>query len=144
MKSESSGVIHVLYDQDCPLCIFQMKMLTWLDWNKQLTLLPLNHPEVKNKAPELTREELLEAIHCITQEKRVFKGARCLRHIGMKLPLMFPMGIFLYTPGVIWIAERIYMLISKNRHLLSKLFGCKDACSILPSNKKGRSDSGNI
>lgn len=144
MTQRSSGIIHVLYDQDCPLCIFQMKMLTWLDWNKQLELLPLNHPKAKEKAPSLTREQLLEAIHCITEDNRIFKGARCLRFIGMKLPLMLPMGLFLYIPGVIWIAEKIYMVVSNNRHLLSRLFGCKDACAILPSNKKGRSDSGNI
>jgi len=35
----------VLYDGDCPLCIFQMKMLTWLDWFDQTALRPISDPE---------------------------------------------------------------------------------------------------
>jgi len=42
----------------------------------------------------------------------------------------------LWFPGVIWIAEKIYMWISRNRLLLSRLFGCKEACAILPARRR--------
>ena len=45
-------------------------------------------------------------------------------------------ALVLWIPGVIWIAERIYMRISRNRHLLSRIFGCKEACAIMPSRKR--------
>lgn len=139
--SDPVSAIYVLYDQECPLCTFQMKLLTWLDWRHQLILLPLADPRAGEMVPELTREQLLEAIHCIAPDGKVHRGARCLRYIGMRLPLLIPMGIVLHIPGIIWIAEKVYMMISRNRHLLSKLFGCKEACAILPSKKKGRSSS---
>ena len=28
----------VLYDGECPMCIFQMKVLSWLDWRGALAL----------------------------------------------------------------------------------------------------------
>lgn len=87
-------------------------------------------------APNLTREALLEAIHCITPGGRIYRGARCIRFVGMRLPLLTPVALFLWFPGVIWIAERIYMSISRNRHLLSKIFGCKGACAIMPQRKR--------
>lgn len=123
----------VLYDDHCPLCTFQMKVLTWLDWFNALTLLPLSNPAARVTAPQLTREDLLEAIHCVTLTGRIYRGARCLRFVGMRMPLLLPVAVFLWIPGVIWVAERIYMWISRNRHLLSRLFGCKDACAIMPA-----------
>ena len=126
----------VLYDDQCPLCTFQMKLLTWLDWLNTITLLPLSHPRAAEVAPNVTREDLLEAIHCVTPENRVYRGARCLRFVGMRMPLLVPMALFLWIPSVIWFAEKFYQWISRNRHLLSRLFGCKEACSIMPARKR--------
>jgi predicted DCC family thiol-disulfide oxidoreductase YuxK len=131
----------VLYDDECPLCAFQMRLLTWLDWFNTVSLLPISHPRAVEVAPRLTREELLEAIHCVTPDGRIYRGARCIRFVGMRLPLMIPLALFLWIPGVIWIAERVYQWISRNRHLLSRLFGCKDACAILPARQR-KNDTG--
>jgi predicted DCC family thiol-disulfide oxidoreductase YuxK len=129
----SSSKITLIYDGDCPLCRFQMKLLTWLDWFNRVRLLPIKDAEVAAIAPTLTRERLLEAIHCVTPAGRIHRGARCIRHLGLRMPLLVPLSIFLWLPGVIWIAERIYMWISRNRHLLSRWFGCGEACSIMPA-----------
>ncbi len=126
----------VLYDDQCPLCTFQMKVLTWLDWLNTITLLPLSDPNASQVAPQVTREDLMEAIHCVTPEKKIHRGARCLRFVGMRMPLLVPMALFLWIPGVIFIAEKIYQWISRNRQLLSRLFGCKEACSIMPARKR--------
>lgn len=121
----------VLYDDECSLCTFQMKILTWLDWGNQLALTPISSPLAAEIAPSLTREQLQEAIHCVTPEGRIHRGARALRFIGMRLPLMLPLALFLWIPGVILIAEILYQWISKNRYLLSRLFGCKGACDLV-------------
>ena len=46
----------VLYDSDCPLCTFQMRLVTWLDWLNKVRLVPISEPEATGIAPELTRE----------------------------------------------------------------------------------------
>lgn len=126
----------VLYDSDCPLCVFQMKMLTWLDWFHVLALVPLSDPRSQEIAPQITREDLLEAIHCVTPEGRVYRGARAIRFVGVRLPLLVPVALFLWIPGVIQLAEIVYRWVSKNRLLLSRVFGCKDACAIMPARKR--------
>jgi predicted DCC family thiol-disulfide oxidoreductase YuxK len=126
----------VLYDGECPLCTFQMKVLTWLDWFNSVKLVPIADPQATAIAPTLTREDLMEAIHCVTKEGKIHRGARCLRFVGMRMPLLIPLALILWIPGVIWIAERVYMWISRNRHLLSRVFGCKDACAIMPHRKR--------
>jgi predicted DCC family thiol-disulfide oxidoreductase YuxK len=126
----------VLFDDECPLCTFQMKVITWLDWFNTVKITPLSGPEGHNALPNLSREELLEAIHCVDTKGNVHRGARCIRHISMRMPLAVPIGLFLWFPGVIWIAEKVYMMISRNRHVLSRLFGCKGACAILPARSR--------
>ncbi len=113
-----------------------MRLLTWLDWFGVLALVPLASPRAHEAAPRLTREELLEAMHCVTKSGRIYRGARCIRFVGMRLPLLVPVALFLWLPGVIWIAEHVYAWISRHRLLLSRLFGCKEACSILPARKR--------
>lgn len=126
----------VLYDDGCSMCTFQMKVLSWLDWRGVLALTPLSDPKAHEVAPELTRERLEEAIHCVTPEGRVTRGARAIRFVGMRLPLLVPLALFLWVPGVIWIAEIVYRWVSRNRLLLSRVFGCKDACALMPSRKR--------
>jgi predicted DCC family thiol-disulfide oxidoreductase YuxK len=126
----------VLYDDECPMCTFQMKVLSWLDWFHALALVPLSDPRAQEIAPQLTREDLMEAIHCVTPERKIYRGARAIRFVGMRLPLLVPVALFLWLPGVIWIAEIVYRWVSRNRLLLSRVFGCKDACAILPARKR--------
>lgn len=130
----------VLYDSDCPLCTFQMRLITWLDWFDKVELLPIDDPRATGVAPGICREDLREAIHCVTPEGRIYRGARAFRFLGMRLPLLLPLGLFLWIPGVIWVAEKIYMWVSRNRLLLSKMFGCKGACALLPERKREGDD----
>lgn len=128
----------VLYDDGCPLCTFQMKLLTWLDWRSVLRMVPLSEAEAVPAAAHLTRAQLVEAIHCITRKGTVHRGARAIRFLSMRLPAAVPVALFLWVPGVIWIAERLYAAVSRNRHLLSRLFGCKEACALLPTRVRGQ------
>src|SRR5205814_6608434 len=110
----------VLYDDECPLCTFQMKLLTWLDWFNVLRLAPVSQVPPAELPLGLTRDGLLEAIHCIAPDGRVYRGARCLRFVGLRLPLLVPLALLLWAPGVIWVAEKVYGWVSRNRHLLSR------------------------
>ena len=51
----------VLYDDECPLCTFQMRVLSWMDWLNVLALVPLSDVRAKSIAPTLERSDLLEA-----------------------------------------------------------------------------------
>ena len=136
MNNNGTATHIVLYDGDCPMCAFQMRVLTWLDWFNTVSLVPIADPRAQAVAPTLTREDLLEAIHCVTVEGRIHRGARCIRFVGMRMPLLVILALILWVPGVIWVAERIYAWVSRNRHLLSRIFGCKEACAILPQRQR--------
>ncbi len=142
-RDPSSARCHVvLYDDECPLCTFQMRLLTWLDWFGTLSLIPLSNPLAAQLAPHLTRADLQEAIHCLAKDGKIHRGARCIRFVGLRLPLLVPIALFLWIPGVIQVAEIIYQWISRNRLGLSRLFGCKGACAILPARQRAQDEPG--
>ncbi|MEK0446247.1 MAG: hypothetical protein RLZZ399_1568 [Verrucomicrobiota bacterium] len=141
MNEHRSQTRHfILYDSECALCTFQRNALSWLDWQNRFDWVPISDSRASQMAPHLSREALSEAIHCITRDSQIHRGARAIRFIGFHLPVLLPLSLLLCIPGVILIAELVYQWISKNRHLLGRIFGCRDACSILPQ-KERRSDS---
>jgi len=113
-----------------------MRVLTWLDWFNVAQLIPASDPQSLKMAPGLTHEKLMEEIHCVKTDEAVLRGARALRFLGMRMPLLIPFSLFMWVPGVIWVAEKVYALISRNRYILSRFFGCKDACSIMPQRER--------
>ncbi len=126
----------VLYDGDCSFCTFQMRVITWLDWFNVVSLLPIADPRAQEVAPRLTRTDLQEAIHGVTPDGKVYRGARALRFIGLRMPLAFPLALVLWIPGVIYLAEFFYRWISRNRYVISRVFGCQGACVILPARQR--------
>ena len=130
----------VLFDDECSLCTFQSRVITWLDWFNTVSLLPISSHRVNEVAPRLTRTDLHEAIHCVTPAGRIHRGARCIRHISSRMPLAFPVAAVLWIPGVIYLAEIVYRWVSRNRHLLSRLFGCKDACAFMPARRRANEE----
>jgi predicted DCC family thiol-disulfide oxidoreductase YuxK len=134
--NEASRATTVLFDDECSLCTFQSRVISWLDWFNTVKMVPISIPNVLEIAPGLTRTDLQEAIHCVSPNGRIHRGARCIRHISLRMPLAIPIAIVLWIPGVIYIAEIVYRRVSRNRHLLSRLFGCKNACALLPERRR--------
>jgi predicted DCC family thiol-disulfide oxidoreductase YuxK len=138
--NESRATHVVLYDGDCSLCTFQSRLITWLDWFNTVSLLPIANPRAHEIAPRLTRTDLHEAIHCVARNGKIYRGARCLRFIGLRMPLAIPFSLVMWIPGVIDIAEIFYRWISRNRYILSRVFGCKEACAIMPGRKRANEE----
>ena len=126
----------VLYDEHCPMCSFQMRLLTWMDWLGAFSIRALGEHGDLAAEHGLKREDLLAAIHCLAANGRIYRGARAIRFMSLRLPLGFLIGLFLWVPGVIWVAEIFYRWVSRNRYILSRAFGCKDACAVLPPRER--------
>ena len=126
----------VLFDDHCPMCTFQVRLLAWMDWFHVTRLQPNSEAAALTLAPGLTPEALQAAIHVVTPAGRVYRGARALRFLGMRIPLLVLPTLLLWIPGMIQLAEWVYQRVSTNRLVLSRLFGCREACAVLPARKR--------
>jgi predicted DCC family thiol-disulfide oxidoreductase YuxK len=124
----------VLYDGECSFCRFQVRLLTWLDWFGLLAMVPAADPRAAETG--IPPEDLDEQMHCVAKNGRIYRGARAIRFMAMRLPLAVPLALLMWFPGVIWIAEKVYAWVSRNRQRISRLFGCKGACNIMPARRR--------
>jgi predicted DCC family thiol-disulfide oxidoreductase YuxK len=95
-------------------------------------LVSLSEAKAVNAAAGLSPEALREAIHCVTPSGEVCRAARCLRRIGMRVPLLAPLAWILWLPGVLPLAERGYRWISRNRYALSRMPCGRQTCATPP------------
>ena len=114
----------VIYDDQCSLCLSQTRLLKRLDWFHAIRFQGISDPHSAELAPALRREDLLEAMHCVTKDGEIYRAARCFRFVALRIPLLIPLALLLWIPGMIWIAEKIYSRIARNRYFLSRFFGC--------------------
>jgi predicted DCC family thiol-disulfide oxidoreductase YuxK len=126
----------VLYDDECPMCSFYIRVLSRLDWLGRLTLLPMSSPAASSIAKGITPEALEEAMHTVSPDGRVRRAAAAVRHIAIRVPLLFPLALLLWIPGVMPVAERVYRWVARNRYGLSRWIGCKQSCGITRSSTK--------
>ncbi len=126
----------LLYDDQCHFCILAMKTITWLDWFNRLSLLPISNPKAAGLAVGVHPHDLMAAIHCVTAGGRILRGARALRFSGLRMVLTYPIAITLFIPGMMGLAERVYMWFASNRYVMSRLLGCEGACAVLPTRER--------
>ena len=132
-----SNARHLLFfDSDCPFCQLQIRLLSKLDWFNKVEFTPLKEFSESLSGVHIEENELNQAIHCVTPEKTIFKGPQAIRFLGMRMPLLIPMSLLMWLPGMMFFAENIYNAISKNRYFISKFIGCKDSCVVDDSKNK--------
>ena len=115
----------VIFDDQCAFCVSQTRLLQRLDWFKVFRFQGISDPHTSELTPNLKREDLEAAIHGVTKNGRIFRAARCFRFIALRIPLLIPLALLLWIPGMIWIAEKIYKRIARNRSFLSRWFRCE-------------------
>ena len=134
----------VIYDDMCPMCTFQSKIITWCDWFNAVKLVPMSQAEsvLEDLVTEepISREQLMAALHVVTKKGRVHRGARAFRFMGLRMPLFFPLSVLLWLPGVIYLGEWVYNRIANNRYIISRVSGCKTACAITPAKPREDED----
>ena len=110
----------VLYDDQCPICQWQVRLIQRLDWLGCLRLVGMTSTQAAALAPQIPMADLQQAMHCVSTERKVCRGARCFRSLAMQVPLLLPLGLLLWVPGVIHLAEWIYRNFSRRRYRISR------------------------
>lgn len=125
----------VLYDGQCPLCQRSIRLLKPLNWFHALHFQDARDTDhLPPSAVPLEPKRLLEEMHVVTPDrKRAFAGFRAFRWMAWRMPLFWPVAPWLYLPGVLWVGNRIYLWVAKNRF---DLVACHDGVCRLPVKPK--------
>lgn len=128
----------LLFDGQCPLCTNSVRLLKALDWLGRVHY--QNAREVDQLPPcdvPLEPKRLLEEMHLVTPDRRrAYAGFQAFRWLAWRLPLAVPVAPLLYLPGVLWLGNRVYLLVAKNRF---NLVACAQGACSLPGRKSAQS-----
>lgn len=120
---DASAKHSVYYDGSCGLCVSQMSLLRRLDWFECFTLVSVTQP-LSVALPEALRgKDLASALHVLTSDGYVCCGAKAVRFIGLRLPLVTLFALVLFLPGMLSLAAMVYRWVSAHRQPLSRLLG---------------------
>jgi predicted DCC family thiol-disulfide oxidoreductase YuxK len=113
----SAGKLAILYDGSCDMCRASLDGIRQFDNSGKMEPLDLHLEEVRAKFPELKLENLLEELHAVDENGRVYRGARAINEIlrrqnGLKGYLAY----LWYIPGYAWVADRQYKRIAASRY----------------------------
>ena len=126
--------ISVIYDGDCQFCTRTLRAIQWLDPRGIMQLYDSHASElVADRFPMLADADFDQAMFAVTAQGTVFRGYFAFKEILRRLPLTWPLLLFLYMPGANTVGPRVYAWVARNRRRL----GCATDTCDLPTPRSG-------
>lgn len=108
----------ILYDPECPLCLRFKQGLTYLD--KNLTFISAREDDVYDAFPELNRQECLEKVHMITEDRQILKGPEVVDYLVKTLPGVSKLAWLLDNEQGKKVKDFFYQKVEELRELSQK------------------------
>jgi len=105
----------IIYDNRCLFCINTKKKIDKIDRNKKLKWVGIDSFDYKKY--KLKKDDLFKEMYLIENDK-VYKGYYSWKQIAKNIPLFYLFYIISLIPGVDFIGDKIYKIISKHRYKL--------------------------
>ena len=107
------------YDGDCGFCTACVSCLSPLDWRKRVSWRPWQ--EMTCLPQGLTRDDLERSAYVEDARGDIFEGFFAVRRLLLSLPVLVPLGLLMWLPGLHLIGVPLYGLVARNRFRIS---GC--------------------
>lgn len=122
-----SGI--VVYDSDCGICTYTIRVLRWLDWAQRITFLGSHDPATIQQFPEMSMDRMREEILAYEALAGWYGGFQACEWIACRIPVLWFLIPFTFLPGAEQLGNWSYKLVARNRHKISAFLGLK-ACKI--------------
>lgn len=112
---------HLIYDDNCPICLASIDKVRKLDRLGLVNLVPLSSVADRPRGALPAKERLRDEIHLITPEKKVYRGAEAVGVLASLFPGSRYVGAFIMAPGIRVIARHIYRIVARHRLSISRI-----------------------
>ena len=114
----------MFFDADCGVCRLTVRALERLDWRRRLAVVPLQR-FIRSADGDPTRRELRSVLHVRDDGGGWERGGRAALRIATVIPVLAPLALVGHVPGMQGLVERAYLLVARNRRLISRVLGIK-------------------
>jgi len=133
LPRENPGGDIVIYDGRCKFCTASVqKLANWDSANRKLSFLSLHDPEVQNRFPQLTYDQLMKEMYVVDRRGRIHTGAEAFRYLTTQLPRLYLLCPLVYIPFSLPFWSWAYRQIARRRYaIMGKTVDCDgDVCRI--------------
>jgi predicted DCC family thiol-disulfide oxidoreductase YuxK len=117
--AENPGGDVVIYDGHCKFCTWQIENLAQMDGNRhRLAFLSLHDPEVAKRYPDLTYDQLMDAMHVIDLQGRRLVGAAAVRYLTTRVPRLYWLWPLVHLPFTMPFWRWAYRQVAKRRYAI--------------------------
>ncbi len=108
----------LLYDGKCQFCLASVRQLAVMDMFGYLRMTDFHEvPDFKSLHPDLNKELAAGQIHCIEPDGVMYGGFSAFRRLCFNLPMLYPMLMVVYFPGMGILGPVLYRWVAKNRYV---------------------------
>jgi predicted DCC family thiol-disulfide oxidoreductase YuxK len=115
------NVYHLIYDDNCPVCLKGVDRIKDLDKLGLVYFVPLSKALDIHAGRLPTGGRLREEIHLIAPDKKVYRGAEAVGVLAGLFPRSRIVGNFILLPGVRSVARVVYGFVARHRMKLSRI-----------------------
>ncbi|MGH7283925.1 MAG: thiol-disulfide oxidoreductase DCC family protein [Polyangiaceae bacterium] len=113
----------VLYDGNCRICTSGAERLKELAGDK-VDLRNFQDPKNLEGLPEIPFADLMDKMYVVSPDDgakpaRIYKGAAAIARVAALTPVVGPLALLYYVPGLRQLADFGYSQIAKRRYRLS-------------------------
>lgn len=119
----------VIFDGDCGVCTWIVKVLMRFDRSKRLKFLASNHPQTFERYPTLSIERARHEILAHDPRSGWYGGWQACEWIMLRIPALWIFVPFTLIPGSDWLGDLAYKFFAKHRAKISSLLGL-NACRL--------------
>lgn len=116
----------IIFDGQCQFCRTQVQRLAQWDRKGRLSFLSLHAPDVAQRWPDLTHQQLMEQMYLIDQRGNRYGGAMALRYLTRQLPRLWPLLPLMHIPGSLRFWQMLYRWVARQRYRLSGARSCDE------------------
>jgi predicted DCC family thiol-disulfide oxidoreductase YuxK len=129
----------VIFDGRCVFCTGQVRNLLKLDGKGRLAFMSLHDPEVVQRFPNLTYDQMMKQMYVIDSDGNQYGGARAVRYLSRRLPKLWILAPLTHIPFTLPIQQWVYDQVAKRRYKIANKDGAEcegGTCSVHFGDKK--------
>lgn len=121
----------LIFDGHCRMCRAQVERLHRWDSRDSLAFLSLHDPQVAERFPDLSYDELMQQMVLVDQQGKRHRGAEAVRYLSRHIPRLWPLVPVLHLPGSLPLWRWCYRQVAHWRYRLGGRVECEDgACAV--------------
>ena len=104
MSNANNLEVTVWYDDDCPLCVREIRLMRRLDRRQAIDFVSIQG----GTGCPISTEELMKRFHAQELGEPIVSGAAAFAAMWRAIPILRPFGLMARFRPILWILERMY------------------------------------